>query len=43
MSRNVVISIEEELLAEATNKAASEHLTIDQTVAGGIRRWKKPR
>jgi len=30
MSRNVVISIEEELLAEATNKAASEHLTIDQ-------------
>jgi hypothetical protein len=30
MSRNLVISVEEELLAEAANKAASEHLTIDQ-------------
>ena len=35
MSRNVVISVEEELLAEATSKAASEHQTIDQL----MRKW----
>jgi hypothetical protein len=30
MSRDLVISIEETLLAEATSKAASEHRTIDE-------------
>ena len=30
MSRDLVISVEENLLAEATSKAASEHQTIDQ-------------
>ena len=29
MSRDVVISVEEELLAEARRRAASEHLSID--------------
>jgi len=29
MSRDVVISVEEELLAEAQRRAASEHLSID--------------
>lgn len=35
MSRDLVISVEEELLAEATSKAASEHQTIDQL----MQRW----
>lgn len=35
MSRDLVISVEEDLLAEATSKAASEHQTIDQL----MRRW----
>ncbi|MGH7953987.1 MAG: hypothetical protein ACREFE_18995 [Limisphaerales bacterium] len=30
MSRDLVISVEENLLAEATSKAASEHQSIDQ-------------
>ena len=30
MSRDVVISVEDELLAEAMSRAASEHQTIDQ-------------
>jgi hypothetical protein len=30
MSRDLVISVEENLLAEASNKAASENQTIDQ-------------
>ena len=30
MSRDVVISVEEELLAEAKSRAASDHQTIDQ-------------
>ena len=30
MSQDVVISIEESLLAEAKSRAASEHLSIDQ-------------
>jgi len=35
MSRDLVISVEEKLLAEATSKAASEHQTIDQL----MRQW----
>lgn len=35
MSRDVIISVEEKLLAEATSKAASEHQTIDQL----MRKW----
>jgi hypothetical protein len=32
MSRDLVISIDEKLLAEASGRAASEHQTLDQLV-----------
>lgn len=32
MSRDLIISVEEKLLAEASDKAASEHRSLDQLV-----------